>query len=240
MALTENYRALYADLTDSELAEVGAFVSDLILAKSSSDSEKIASLLQSALSDLTQDEDSLDLFFGTAEYVENCGDAGDKIAVANLLDCVGSLIGSPTKTASFATAAQLGLSAAGVGLAAAPFIAHATRRRAQEGKIKKSFAEVMRDHPHLRGDPHLSRYFQAIVDFAPNVAANSLVAGNVLNSMHQIGPQAVTPEAIGKLLSVEKDYVGQPQGADLLSETAKPVSDFGHTIGHLYGKNPKK
>ncbi len=244
MGLLDSYQAVYADLSDAELAEVGSFVSDVISAKAVDDNVKIGSLIRDALTELSTDDDAFDLFFNTTDFIEQCGAADEKVAVASLLDCVGGLVGGPAKTAAVSANSmsgaqkwQLGLSAAGVGLAAAPFIAHVARKASQANKIKASLTQVLRDHPHLKEDPHLHRYFQAVADFAPTVAGNPLVAGNVLNAMHQIGPGAVTPKAIGELLSVEKDYQGQPQGAALLSETAKPVSDLGETIHKIHKKD---
>jgi hypothetical protein len=235
----DNYRPVCADLTSTEQAEVGRFVVDLLSAQTMGNHAKIASLISEALTDLSQDEDSLDLFLRTAEYIECCGENMDKLAMAGLMTRVSDAVTGAEKVAAMSTPQkwQLGLGVAGAGLAAAPFVAHAVKARQRDQKIKASFAQALQDHPHLKGDPHLHRYFQAVVDFAPTVAANSLLAGNVLNSMHQIGPQAVTPRFIGELLSVEKDYSAQTKAPELLGDAAKGATGLSGTIGEIVKAN---
>lgn len=242
MSLMDNYRPVCADLTSAEQAEVGRFAVDLITAQTLGQTEKVASLITEALIDLSKDEDSLDLFMRTAEYVECCGESMDKLAMAGLVERITSAVVGAEKVAQMSTPQkwQLGLGVAGAGLAAAPFVAHAVKSKMRDAKIQKSFAQSLQDHPHLKSDPHLHRYFQAVVDFAPTVAANSLLAGNVLNAMHQIGPAAVTPRFIGELLLVEKDYSAQSKAPELLGDAAKGATGLSGTIGDIVKTNKPK
>jgi len=255
MALSDNYSATFSDLTEEERAEVGSFIVDLITAQTYSNQAKIASLISGALTDLSTDEDSVSLFCRTADYVEECGETFDKIAMAALMTVVAPMVksasaavqvdphtgapytGMPGATSkapmSHADKWRIGLSAAGLGIAAAPFIAHAVKERRRKSQIRNSFQQVLREHPHLQQDPHIHRYFHAVANFAPSVAANPLLAGNVLNSMHQIGPAAVTPRAIGELMSVDKDMSSRQGYGDHLSGVATGLQNAAKNISQL-------
>lgn len=137
---------------------------------------------------------------GTIEYAGTCGEEFEKTAVEKALPYLA------------------------VALSAAPLIEHYGNKMVRDRRIKKSLAAIMREHPELRRDPNVSKYFQAIVDFAPDIAANSHVAGNVLQQMHQIGPGALTPRAIGELLSVQADHARRPTPGGMAGDIAGPLS----------------
>ena len=90
-------------------------------------------------------------------------------------------------------------------------------------KLKQSLQKIMRDHPELRNDANAGRYFQAISDFAPSVASNPLLAGNVMKQLHQIGPAALTPAMI-------KDLLGVQETANKMKRGPQDIKDLGQSI----------
>lgn len=251
MALTETYKAVYDGLDSEGMAKVGAFVSSFLQANAEGDGPAKLGLVKEALAKLADDPEHFDRLLGTLEYAEHYGSPAEKVAVAHVLPILlGAMKELDTEAALEKAAegegmspfqkAQLGIGVAGLGLAAAPFAGHVMRRHRQEGRIRNSLHQVMQDHPELRSSPHTSRYFQAIVDFAPDVAANPLVAGNVMKTMHQIGPGSVTPRMIQELLQVQRGVDDRPSSARFLGEAAKPVGGLAKTVGDAGPKPSKK
>ena len=238
MALTESYHPVYEELDPESLAKVGEFASSLMQARVDQNNVQISRLVKEAMDDLKGDAESVDLLFGTLSYAEKFGSALEKVAVAELLPYVREAIKEIDtehtlhKTASdWRSNASLGIGLGGLALGAAPYLSHVHRRNQRNSKIKSSLKAVLQDHPELRNNPNANRYFQAIVDFAPDVAANSLVAGNVMKTMHQIGPSAVTPRMISELLQVQRGQDDRPTGATYAGELGKQVGTLAKTVG---------
>lgn len=225
MCLTTNYSAMYGDLNSDDLAKVGEFAVAVGEAVATDNGDQLLSLVKTAMDKLANDRQSFFRLIGALNYAETYGTPGEKIAVAKLLPVIKLAMKqldaehALSKQAEFPyKPVQLGLSALTTGLAAAPFIAHMAHKSGQEKKIKASLKAILNDHPELRDDPNTARYFQAIVDFAPDVASNALVAGNVMKTMHQIGPGSVTPKMISELLQVQKNYDDRPTTGKSLGE----------------------
>lgn len=86
---------------------------------------------------------------------------------------------------------------------AAPVIAAGVRSMTQSGTLKNSLTRLLRSHPELRNDPNVAQYFQILATFAPNVAENPILAGNLLKRWHETGPDLITPNMIKELLDIE-------------------------------------
>lgn len=235
--LTDSYQPVYDGLGHDAMAKVGAFAASFMQADAHGDEEGMHALVKQAMESLVDDDEAVDRLFGTLSYAQKYGSPMEKIAVERLLPLIERSMREINaehllrKTADWRQNVGLAASIGGLALGAAPYVAHARRQSARQGRIKQSLQEVMRDHPELRSNPHTARYFQAIVDFAPDVAANSLVAGNVMKAMHQIGPSAVSPKMISELLQVQRSHEDRPTGAQYLGEYAKQVGSAGKAFG---------
>jgi hypothetical protein len=85
----------------------------------------------------------------------------------------------------------------------APVIAGGIRAMTQSGQLKNSLSRLLRQHPELRNDPNVAHYFQILTTFAPHVAQNPILAGNLLKRWHETGPDLITPNMIKELLDIE-------------------------------------
>lgn len=243
MSLAETYEAVYAGLDSDQMTKVGSFAFSFMEAMATGSDDRAKELVKEAMQMLAEDSDSFNKLLGTLEYAELYGSVQEKVAVAQLLPLVRDSMReldaeaalaktagdwsrkAMQKAASWKDYAGLGLGAASVALGAAPFVSHLMDRHKQEGKIKQSLTSIMQEHPELRSDPNTARYFQAVVDFAPSVASNPLVAGNVLKTMHQIGPGSVTPKMISELLSVQSSVSDQSK-----HRTSTHLSNLGQSL----------
>lgn len=233
MSLMTNYAPAYGDLDDTGMTKVGQFSAQFLSAKSTGNEEAMKAMLKQAVAGIAQGGDeALDRMFGTLHYVERYGEPEDKEAVAKLLPMINDAIGEMQKEAEIPSWA-VGMGAASLALQAAPIIDYAIRRSQRSGRIQESMKQILRENPDLRTDPNTARYFQAIVDFAPDVAANPLVAGNVLVQLHRLGPTAVTPKTIAELLDIQGAVNKAPRLSDSLSRV-----DLG-TATKAWGSKPQ-
>lgn len=224
--LSESYAALFGELTSEETEKVAAFHADFL---DSSEAGQ-ASLIKEAMEDLLQDEGYFDRFYGMLSDAGSFGDVEEKEAIAQLLPLIKEAGVALDKEAAFPdeepykdSKGMKGWVGPAIATAAiAPFIARMARSAGRRNKIKSSAQGIFNEHPELRSDPNSERYFGAISDFAPDVAANPLVAGNVMKAMHQIGPGSVTPKVLKELLEVQDYYDRQQSGPmDSLTNYAK-------------------
>jgi hypothetical protein len=180
MSIYQDYSGVYGELTDAEKEDLGKFGADLISAKITLDAGKIAELIKEAANDI-DNEDDLEAFLGLASWLEK--EAWSDSTTNTLRNVV--------------------LPIAGVAFAATPLIVHGTRAAMRAQKHGQSLKTILSEHPALREDPNTSRYFHMIKSFAPDVAANSLIAGNVMEELRKLGPAAVTPARISELLQLQ-------------------------------------
>lgn len=86
---------------------------------------------------------------------------------------------------------------------AAPVIASGVKAITQSSNLKTSLTRLLRQHPELRNDPNVAHYFQILTTFAPHVAQNPVLAGNLMKRWHETGPDLITPPMIKELLDIE-------------------------------------
>lgn len=224
MSLLKKYTCLYEDLefTPEEEAELGSFAARLI---------KVA---------MDGDPEALESFFKK----EFEGDL-DKIACERVLD-YGNWIVEFDKTA-----APLGKAMSSIGkalapislaLAAAPLIGHGVKALGRKSDLSKSLEKVYKQKPHLKQDPNVKDYFESIASFAPDVARNPLLAGNVIEQMHRVGPSFVTPQLIRELVGLQSQTgmqgpMATPGGA--AAGMAKPTMDLAQFLSQQYGRDKR-
>jgi hypothetical protein len=221
MSLLKKYSCLYGDLdfTPEEEADLGAFAARLI---------KVA---------VDGNPEALEEFFRREFEGEM-----DKVACERVLD-YGNWIVEFDKTAAplGAVMSTLGkaLAPLSLALAAAPLVGHGVKALGRKGGLEKSLEQIYKQKPHLRQDPHTKDYFESIASFAPEVARSPLLAGNVIDQMHRVGPSYVTPQLIRELVGLQTQTQMQgpmatPTGA--AAGMAKPTMDLAQFLSQQYGK----
>ncbi len=89
--------------------------------------------------------------------------------------------------------------------------------------FKSTLAQIKKEHPELRRDPMTDQHFEVITSFAPSLAKNAVVAGNLLLKMKQWG--AIDHKTVQDLITMEKN----------LAETHRVSAPFGDTIRTMTG-----
>lgn len=202
MSYLKKYACFYGDieLTPEEEAEIGRFKMRLTKVASMGSKEEGAAFFAEEFGDMDEEcFNRIDRYF---EYL-SLYDSG------------------MNKEAKFGFAGALSLAA--LGLAATPLIEKGISSAMSSSRHKASLKKILQQHPALRRDPNIAQYFQAVVDFAPDIAKNAMVAGNILEAMHRIGPAALDANRIGQLISMQKEI---PPFSTGLSTMADPVHRF--------------
>lgn len=201
MSYLEKWACLYEDteFTPSEQAEIGRFKMQMTKLAALDDAEGLVELFRNEFKDMGDEAfDQVDRYF---EYL-------------SLYD------ETPHEKVGRFPAIESVLGTLAVGMAATPLIEKAigffTRKSAHKGALKK----IMQQHPELRRDPYTPQYFQALVDFAPDLAKNALVAGNVMKEMHRMGPSALNANMIRDLVGTQKDI---PRFGTGIQDMAEPT-----------------
>lgn len=178
MSYLKKYACMYGDIEFSpeEEAEIGRFCARLM--KVANDDEALVGLLREEFGDM--DEKTFQRVNDYLEFI----DAHEK--EAQLGQTVAKIM------------APLSLA-----LATAPLLAGLAKSITGSGAKKRALAKIYQMHPELKSDPNVPMYYQAIADFAPDVAKNPLVAGNVIIQMHRVGPSWVTPQLIRELIGIQ-------------------------------------
>lgn len=95
-----------------------------------------------------------------------------------------------------------------------------------------SYHTVMQSNPHLRNDPAAGQYFNTVRNFAPSVAADPVLLGNVLNDMQTMGPAAMTVERVKGMVDVHKNSrTAHQEGAPLMPQATTHVKDLAGAVG---------
>lgn len=180
MSFLKKYACMYGDIefTPEEEAEIGRFCARLM--KVANDDAAMTRLFREEFGDV-----DASTFTRMNDYLEFI-DVQEKEAASPLTQSIGKIL------------APLSLA-----LAATPLIGSLAKSIAAGSAKKKSLAQIYKMHPELKNDSHVPMYFQAIADFAPEVAKNPLVAGNVIVQMHRVGPSWVTPQLIRELIGIQ-------------------------------------
>lgn len=230
MSMLEKYACLYGDakFTKEEREEIADFVAGLVKCAHTGDRVAWATLIHRHF-DYTQ-ESTFEKIAHYCEYLSVVeGETNPKIRqiLNGELDKTAQPLMPPSSAAGAARSPIFGtggllaaIGAAGVGI---PLLMGGMESLLRTRKLKQSLQRIMSDHPELRNDPNAGRYFQAITDFAPAVATNPLLAGNVMKQLHQIGPAALTPAMI-------KDLLGVQETASKLKRSPEDIKDFGRSI----------
>jgi hypothetical protein len=189
MGAYEDFGAICGNLSSAQDAELGKFSAELTSAVCGNAVNTVADMLKQAACDISNFED-LESMLGVCEYIE-------KHAAANVRGGIGKGV------MAHLPAVLLSIGAA---FSAAPIIGAGARFAVRSSKINASKDQIRREHPELRDDPYFERYFDVLRMFSPDVAANPLIAGNVMRELHRLGPEALTPTKVKELLSLQKDF----------------------------------
>jgi len=165
-------------LNPEEQRDVSIFALQVIKSASAGDGATLTNLIKTAAAQIT-DVDDYEALMGLLDHIEKEGSFDYKKAL------------------------MYGLPVVAAGLSAAPAVASAVMGRGRRDNIERSRIQVLREHPELQGDTDFNRYFDTIKRFAPDVAADPLVAGNIMIEMHRLGPAAMTPTRINELLGLQ-------------------------------------
>lgn len=133
--------------------------------------------------------------------------------------------------------ASLLLGAGGLALSAAPFVMKLMRKSKREEEITDSLRKVMMEHPELKDNPRTPMYFQSIASMAPEVAAQPALAGNVLKTLHQIGPEGLSPKLIKELIDVQDAMSSAKEHDAAISEAGKSAMNFGKIVGSVHPRS---
>jgi len=140
---------------------------------------------------------------------------------------IASVWGQPHSQWSGKDKAQTALSVAALLTSIAPFAAAAFRNKKRKEDIQKSHVRMLMEHPELRSEHRLPEYLQTMSDFAPDVAANPLIAGNVMKNLHRIGPEGFTASTLKELMDLQKMKNEQGGRPDALKGIAE-------ALGHVH------
>jgi len=180
MSFLEKYACMYGDIefTPEEETEIGRFCARLM--KVADDDAAMTRLFREEFGDV--DERTFTRMNDYLEFI----DTHEKEAQSPIVQTIGKIMG-PLSLA----------------LAATPLVSSLASSIFSGGALKRSLAQIYQMHPELKSDSNVPMYFQAIADFAPEVAKNPLVAGNVVIQMHRVGPSWVTPQLIRELIGIQ-------------------------------------
>lgn len=186
------------DLTQEETQELAKFASALVRAKATRDLQHTDLLVKSAAAEVVDFQDFYNvsnLFVAMSKTAEAEGKKG------------------------WGKALDYGLKGAMLTSVIAPLAMQAYGMFKNKKAYQDSFGTIMREHPNLANGTSrtmTARNFDAIKQFAPDIAKNSLVAGNVLQRMHRAGTQHMDINVIKELANSQKfvsDFRKDEQGA---------------------------
>ena len=173
------YAGVYGGpLNSNEQADVGRFAAQLIKAAAAGDGTTVVTMIKEAAASVTDVDDYVALM-GMLEHLEKEGSAGYRRALLYSLPIIAA------------------------GLSAVPAIASTVQHLGRRKRIETSRETVLQENPSLRDDGSFDRYFDTVTRFAPDVAADPLIAGNIMVEMHRLGPAAMTPTRINDLLGLQ-------------------------------------
>lgn len=184
MRIFEDYSFVYGGfLTESEKAELGKFAAQLLDAKTSGNKQRVGDIVKSAAAAIDNYED-FEAVVGLFDWLEK--EAETSPAYKKMSPTLGNVLAAAT--AAFALA---------------PAVTSLARHSKRQKAFAASFEQILKDYPNLKADPNTPRYFKLITDFAPEVASNPLVAGNVMDTFRKMGPASITPTVINELLGLQ-------------------------------------
>ena len=202
MSFLKKYACMYGDIefTPEEEADIGRFCARLM--KVANDDAAMTRLFREEFGDI--DEETFTHMSNYLEFIE----AQEKEA-SPLTQTIGKIMG-PLSLA----------------LAATPLLSSIAKSLSSGGAEKRSLVKIYQMHPELKNDPNVPMYFQAVADFAPDVAKNPLVAGNVIIQMHRVGPSWVTPQLIRELIGIQSAGDMKEGTSQKMFAMQKPMIDL--------------
>lgn len=214
MSFLKKYACMYGDIefTPEEEEELGRFAAKLMKLAMTNDENGMVDLYAEEFGDIDAES-----FTKVNNYLEWL-DLGEKNAAGPYAGGAGKIMGNIGKV----------IGPLSLALAAAPLIGHGLKALTKSTDLKRSLRRIYQMNPDLKKDPNVPHYFQAISDFAPDIAKNPLVAGNVLMQMHRVGPGFVTPQLIRELIGIQgQTGAGKfPTPGAAAAEMSKPTLEL--------------
>jgi hypothetical protein len=199
----KKYACLYGEMefTPAEQQELGRFTSELVKVATIGNEADLVQFFRKEFAGI--DETAYDRINGMVDFMSS------QEKDAQIGHAIGSILGPLS-----------------LGLAAAPFLASGVKSLLQGRDLKRSLEQIYMQHPELKKDPNVPSYFQAISDFAPAIAKNPVIAGNLLAQWHMAGPMMATPQIIKELTEIQKNVKGATVAEQSLFETGKAGAQF--------------
>lgn len=212
MSFLKKYACLYGgiEFTPEEQSEIGSFAAEVMKLAASGKDEELVGLFKREFEGI--DEETFDRVNRYLDF---------------LTEFEKDAQGNPTAILAHV------LAPLSLALAATPLIGQAVGAISRSVALKASLRKALEQHPELKNDPNIQMYFRAIADFAPDVAKNPIVLGNVLSQMHRVGPSLLTPQLIGELLGMQQKV---PSKTLIAGELNKPVME----LAKFYSKSKDK
>ena len=189
MKLYDEFKdSLVGELNNEEIRELAKFAAALSTVKRKRDAEAVSGLLKEAAAEIT--------------------DVDDFYYVGNLMGFLEKNAAEGGKQGfDLGRAAQMVGPAMAAATAIAPLAARLYGGMQAKSRLKKTLMDVQSDHPSLFSPAKVEqtkRNFGVIKDFAPHIAQNSLVAGNVLARMDEYGPRAMDINTVKEMAETQK------------------------------------
>ena len=210
-------------LSRDQRADVSDFGVKLARAISEDDSEAVVDLVKEAAQQI-EDPDYAESFLGFCQELADDCDRLEKTGAAS------TLLPALRNPTNIANAIKFVGAGAGLALAATPAISASIRKRQRGRQINESVKQIVHENPTLRDDPNAHHYFRIIKNFAPDVAADPLLAGNVMWDMQTFGPRALTTTRVKDLLSLQRDY------GSYRDESTARLPELGKSVASLSSK----
>lgn len=91
--------------------------------------------------------------------------------------------------------------------------------------IRNSLAQIVQSNPALAADPQgLAQHFEVMTRFAPDVAAEPTLAGNILGQLHKLGPGSMTHSLVAELQKMQQ--IQDAQRAEKQKQVIEAISPF--------------
>jgi len=72
--------------------------------------------------------------------------------------------------------------------------------------IRSSLQNIVKSNPELTTDPEgLAKHFEVLTRFAPDVAADPTLSGNILGQLAKLGPGALTHSLVSELQKIQRE-----------------------------------
>jgi len=102
----------------------------------------------------------------------------------------------------------------------------------RRNKMKSSFDTVIKAHPELEGDPNVKQHWNVLTDYAPDIAANPMVAGTLLRRMKNWGE--VDHQTVKDLIAMQKDINQGQVGYGGAMDPSRAIGSIGQALSGKY------